>query len=809
MGRGGGGRGRGRSNSGRPLARPHSPLKTPPVAGAKSRLNRCSSQRPAASAVAESNTDLIQLDDATGATASRLTQVEASMSALLAKMHQLYPTTADGDAPSVPFSEPATTSAERLARLEGLVSRWAAALDRVAERPLPPPVVPRSRQKRKYSPLDLSTVPAAKLHARFYTLKVEPGRKGSVNPYVLRDTVASTTSLRPKSIAASGRDSYTVEVHNDLQGHLLLSLTVVDGVPCTVSPATHLNRSRGIIYVDEYNIDDLDDFSAGIREHCNVSNVTVASFIKPRREQTTVFLLEFDQETPPSYIYIPGERSDTRVYPFHDKPLSCKKCHMYGHSQKRCNNAFRCGKCGQEGHIADACLEASARCLHCGGSHRAMDPTCPRHVKEKQILSIQNEHKVGKRRARQILEGIPDLSPRPHHQPSHFLCKLDPALKRSLSPWTLEKCLHHKLGEKPVSIRSSGPDGFVIHVAEGTRPSLIQEITAINNIPVTISEHPHFNTQQGLIFIQEYNLSDFERYRAGLIEEFGLQDAVRASWIHPRNPASSALLLTFRDNCPDYIDVPGEQGRVKVYEYVPKPMMCNLCLDYGHTAKHCQRSTTICGKCAGSGHAAAACTSLTKECHHCSGDHFAGSSKCVEFRYHKEILTIQRKYKLSRHQARIKLQTEQPHFRNNFAAAASSVPPPPTPPCPPSTPPGSSASPPPSTVPILPASSVPVPGVSATSVVPSSPLPGPSMGSPCPDYDSELSESELTSQNNPTVYRETKEIFDLFTADSRRPRTRESPPPAPHSSRRSSSLCASRKRAMSPLASSDCKYKRT
>ena len=125
------------------------------------------------------------------------------------------------------------------------------------------------------------------------------------------------------------------------------------------------------------------------------------------------------------------------------------------------------------------------------------------------------------------------------------------------------------------------------------------------------SQHPHYNTYQGLVFIQEYDLTDFDHFKTGLMQEYSLSDVVRASWIKPCNPlVAQPLLLTFRQDLPEYIDIPGEQSRTKVYEYLQKPMICSQCQEYGHTKKYCKSNIIICRWCNCQGHDIEHCNSL-------------------------------------------------------------------------------------------------------------------------------------------------------------------------------------------------------
>ena len=176
----------------------------------------------------------------------------------------------------------------------------------------------------------------------------------------------------------------------------MLNLNSRKNLKCKCDKYPYLNQSKGLIYVYEYDIDDQNEFTLGLQENYKIKSVEKATFIKPRSEHTSAFLNTFDQETVPDSIYIPGERSDTKVYPFFNKPKLCKNSQHYGHTASRCNKAQVCGNCS---HTSDSCRN-DVWCFHCRGPHRVGDVKCPKAIEEKQILTLQDRYKVGRRRAR-------------------------------------------------------------------------------------------------------------------------------------------------------------------------------------------------------------------------------------------------------------------------------------------------------------------------------------------------------------------------------------------------------------------------
>ena len=73
------------------------------------------------------------------------------------------------------------------------------------------------------------------------------------------------------------------------------------------------NQSRDFIYIYEFDLDNIQEFSEGLQTEYNRGKVELVTFIKPKNPQSRIFLVTSKKEFAPEYIYIPGEKSDTRV----------------------------------------------------------------------------------------------------------------------------------------------------------------------------------------------------------------------------------------------------------------------------------------------------------------------------------------------------------------------------------------------------------------------------------------------------------------------------------------------------------------
>ena len=122
-------------------------------------------------------------------------------------------------------------------------------------------------------------------------------------------------------------------------------------------------------------------FTEGINNQCRVKELVEAKWVKARRETTQVFMITFKSDKLPEYIRIHGEADRTRVYEYKDRPILCKKCNRYGHTEKRCLMSVpTCGRCAGPGHRFDS---TTVKCSSCGGVHVTVHSTCPDREKNK------------------------------------------------------------------------------------------------------------------------------------------------------------------------------------------------------------------------------------------------------------------------------------------------------------------------------------------------------------------------------------------------------------------------------------------
>ena len=248
-----------------------------------------------------------------------------------------------------------------------------------------------------------SNIPCEKnQYNRFFRVSFGDLKRRTVNPYSVLNCIAEKTGQKPLFLHGDGK-FLTLKVKNKEQADKVIQISKINEVNCTITPHPVFNTSKGLIFLQEFDVDNLEDFEAEMKDNYNVSKVEKADFIKCRNPETKAYIVEFTQEYTPYSIYIPGERADTRVQPYKRRPMLCKQCLDYGHTAKHCHNDPRCKTCSTVGHTRDQCTADRPYCRHCQGEHATGSRDCDRYKKEQTILDIQEQEKIPALRARQML----------------------------------------------------------------------------------------------------------------------------------------------------------------------------------------------------------------------------------------------------------------------------------------------------------------------------------------------------------------------------------------------------------------------
>ena len=173
---------------------------------------------------------------------------------------------------------------------------------------------------------------------KYFTVMLkEENAKRKMCLFEVEKEIIAKRKGKPRSIASSGRNGFLVQVASEQQSLEIIKIKNLLTEECEVKRHEFLNGTRGIIYIHNNDVSDLESFQEGLRKRYPIASITRASWITPRNSQTMPFLIKIIGDSCPEYITVPGEFLMTKVYQYKDRPLQCHKCQQYRLVQNRCN----------------------------------------------------------------------------------------------------------------------------------------------------------------------------------------------------------------------------------------------------------------------------------------------------------------------------------------------------------------------------------------------------------------------------------------------------------------------------------------
>ena len=351
-----------------------------------------------------------------------------------------------------------------------------------------------------------------------------------VNPFSIKKELERISGEKIKSLVGTSKYKLNIESRSAEQTNKCLQITKLCDSSCKIYPHPTFNTSKGLIRIKSYDIDDMDEFKHHLSEQYDIEKIEKAPFIRSRRNETS-YIVTFNEEKLPYSVYIPGEVTDTVVNNFNSRTMLCKNCQEYGHTAKRCRNEEpRCRQCAEIGHKSENCSANNPKCHHCNEDHAAGSKNCTKEKEEQKLLDTVQKEKVTFQRARQIITPIPvsrQLTPKTTPFASMFNVTLPKGCKRQLkNPWIVEKAIKEHTG-KTRKCRGSpqDEDTFVIEVASLEESRKMSTLRKIDDHEVNVQVNNSQNLQKGLIYIQGYDLLEFDDYKTELINKNNLAGA--------------------------------------------------------------------------------------------------------------------------------------------------------------------------------------------------------------------------------------------------------------------------------------------
>ena len=239
----------------------------------------------------------------------------------------------------------------------------------------------QSRPKRSRYRLDPTLVHfdhlfGAENWSRFLVLKTGSPITAAKLEHILLTTHAS----RDMSFRPIRANEWLIETTTKAQSEKYQSLSQINGVEVTVTKHDQLNSIQGTVVLPQMLNEDgiperLTLLESLQKRYPNVQDIEIYE-IKQRKDPTKklrIAKIKFEGQDLPQDIKIEGQKREIR--PFVPKPLQCRRCSKYGHTDKRCLNSEICAYCGSSEHQTKWNC-GTAQCSNCGQNHHARSKEC-------------------------------------------------------------------------------------------------------------------------------------------------------------------------------------------------------------------------------------------------------------------------------------------------------------------------------------------------------------------------------------------------------------------------------------------------
>lgn len=209
---------------------------------------------------------------------------------------------------------------------------------------------------------------------------------------------------------------------------------------------------------------------------------------------------------------------------------------------------------------------------------------------------------------------------------------------KKLSPFIVGKSMEDLVGEIESTTTENNGTKYVLRVRDaGQAKKLLNMKALFDGTAVTVELHPVLNKRRCVISCREIiNETDDELLKwmakdgvVGVKRFTRMQDGVRVN--------TPTITLTINGTAvPEHIKV--GPLRIKTRIYIPDPMICYRCFEYGHSKFRC-KSVARCRNCSKAHDLESEC-GAAPFCLHCQGQHGPASRTCPVYVTEKEITRL-------------------------------------------------------------------------------------------------------------------------------------------------------------------------
>ena len=233
-----------------------------------------------------------------------------------------------------------------------------------------------------------------------------------------------------------------------------------------------------------------------------------------------------------------------------------------------------------------------------------------------------------------------------------------------LSPFAIAKGIKGLSGE-PKSVKKLRNGSLLVQCASKKHSELMLKSKILVDRPIKVSAHKSMNSTKGVIRCPDLRGVTEAEIKSELASQ-GVTDVhrVMVKKGSEKVPTNTFFLTFCTTVLPPSIKVGYLQVRVSLY--VPSPLRCFKCQQFGHTRDRCQKEE-VCGVCSKAAHQGA-CDSPA-HCVNCEGSHPSYAKNCPVWQKESTIQKVKTERRIPFFEARKIVEKDQPKIGISYAAA--------------------------------------------------------------------------------------------------------------------------------------------
>ena len=238
-----------------------------------------------------------------------------------------------------------------------------------------------------------------------------------------------------------------------------------------------------------------------------------------------------------------------------------------------------------------------------------------------------------------------------------------------LSPFAISKGLQGLVGTTN-NVRRLREGQVLVEVDKRVYSDILLRSTQLAGVPIRVSPHKFLNVTKGIMRCPDLRDCSLEEIQENLQSQM-VSDVKRIMVTRDgeRKPTNTYILTFNLPKLPNavkvgYLNVPLEV-------YVPNPLRCFKCQQFGHHKDKCRKKDQVCAKCGKTDHTETDCCQPL-HCVNCQGSHAAFSKDCPKWLEEKEVQRMKHTLGISYPEARKRIQSTQQQ-NDSYASVVKQV----------------------------------------------------------------------------------------------------------------------------------------